>query len=129
MLQKLRRVTIGRDASVDAGAAVSADGEANTVWAFAMADARHEIFHLINLTGTDTDWRDTAQTKAEPRPLSQLSVKLYTDFPARTAYLASPDGPDLTAAELPFTRGADGRGAYLSLTVPSLYYWDMIFLR
>ena len=112
-----------------AGVPVSADGEADTVWAFAMADARHEIVHLINLTGTDTDWRDTAQTKAEPRPLDHLTVKLRTDFSARAVYLASPDGPDLTAAELPFARGADERGAYLLLTVPSLRYWDMIFLR
>ncbi len=111
------------------GLPVSAEGRADTVWAFAMADARTEIYHLINLTGTDTDWRDTAQTKAEPRPQANLAVKLYTAFPESTAWLASPDGADLAPAELPLTRGADGRGAYLALTLPSLAYWDMIFLR
>lgn len=118
------------DRPVDiAGLPVSVGGEAGTVWAFTMADAHTEIYHLINLTGTDTDWRDTAQTKAEPQPHTALAVKLYTDFPASTAWLASPDGADLAPAALPFTRGVDERGAYLALTVPTLAYWDMIFLR
>ena len=112
-----------------AGLAVSAECKADTVWAFAMADARCEIYHLINLTGTEPDWRDTAQTKAEPQRQTDLSVRLYTDFPARAAYLASPDETDLTAAWIPFTHGTDERGAYLALTVPTLLYWDMIFLR
>jgi dextranase len=111
------------------GVAVSADGAADAVWVFAKADAQQEIYHLINLCGTDTDWRDVAQTKAAPTPLNGLRVKLYTGFTVGKVLLASPDGPDLSAAEVPFTRGADARGVYIALTVPSLAYWNMIVLR
>lgn len=112
-----------------AGVPGSPDGRTNTIWGFAKADATGEVYHLINLIGTDADWRDTAQSKVEPTPLHHLSVKLYTAFPAQFAYMATPDQPDLCAAELPFTRGSDAKGAYIALMMPGLAYWNMIFLR
>lgn len=111
------------------GYPVSTDGRANTLWGFAKADAAREVYHLINLIGTDDGWRDTEQTKAEPEYLSHLQVKLYTRFPAKTVCVASPDQVDLSAEELAFTRGTDAQGAYIALTLPSLAYWNMIFLR
>ncbi|MCE5343529.1 MAG: glycoside hydrolase family 66 protein [Eubacteriales bacterium] len=111
------------------GYPVSADGHANTVWCFAMADNRYEVFHFINLTGTDSGWRDEEQTKPAPTLLANLQVKLYTNYPAAAVCLVSPDSEDPSVHELPFTTGEDDRGVYIAFAMPSLAYWNMIFLR
>ena len=108
---------------------VSEDGRNDTVWCFAKSDGIHEVYHFINLTGTDNDWRDTTQTKKAPEYQENLKVRIYTDFPAHKAYIASPDTNDLTARSLPFEKGTDAGGAFISLTLPDLAYWDMVFLR
>ena len=111
------------------GCTVSHQGSADTVWCFAMADAAGEIFHLINLTGTDEDWRDVSQQKSTPRALSKRKVKLYTAMDTQHLYIASPDREDLTARELSFSLGEDADGRYLAFTMPELSYWNLIFLR
>ena len=108
---------------------VSDNGRYDTVWYFARTDEKHEIYHFINLTGTDSDWRDTAQTKQAPAYLENLKVKIYTGFPVKEVCLASPDTADLTVRTLPFETGSDAEGAYLAFTLPALAYWDMVFLR
>jgi dextranase len=111
------------------GVPVSRDGRADAVWCFAAADERYETHHFINLTGTDGDWRDTEQTKAAPTPLSGLRTKLYPGGPVEAVCLASPDENDLSARNLPFAAGRDGGGGYVTFTMPTLFYWNMIFLR
>ncbi|MDE7200519.1 MAG: glycoside hydrolase family 66 protein [Lachnospiraceae bacterium] len=37
---------------------VSRDGQSDTIWAYTRMDGTHEILHLINLLGTDNEWRD-----------------------------------------------------------------------
>ena len=108
---------------------VSSNGKYDTVWCFAKADEKHEIYHFINLVGTDSDWRDTAQSKKAPEYLKDLKVKIHTDFPVKEAYLASPDTEDLTAHPLSFGTGTDADGPYITFTQPGLAYWNMVFLR
>ena len=108
---------------------VSDNGRYDTVWYFAKADDSREIYHFINLTGTDSDWRDTAQTKPAPTYLENLKVKIYTGFPVKEVCLASPDTEDLTVRTLPYETGSDADGAYIAFTLPDLAYWDMVFLR
>ena len=110
-------------------AAVSNNGRNDTIWYFAKADEKYEIYHFINLVGTDSDWRDTTMTKKAPEYLENLKVKIRTEFPAREICLASPDTSDLSVRTLPFETGLDADGTYLSFTLPTLAYWDMIFLR
>ncbi|MBR0218601.1 MAG: glycoside hydrolase family 66 protein [Clostridia bacterium] len=110
-------------------APVSADGRAGTVWCFAKADAEHEIYHFINLMGTDSGWRDTEQTKQAPVRQADLAVTIFTDFPVKEVCLASPDTDDLTVHSIPFEKGGGKEGAYISFTLPCLDYWDMVFLR
>lgn len=119
---------ITRTAAIE-GLPVSDCGEAGKVWCFAKADDRTEVYHFINLVGTDAGWRDEAQTKAVPTLHKCLVTRLYTDCMPSEVYLASPDGTDLSAGALPFTTGADENGAYVELTMPQLAYWNMIFLR
>ena len=119
---------VSRDVQLD-NAPVSADGRENTVWCFAKADDQGEIYHFINLMGTDTGWRDEKQLKKEPAELAPARTRLYTDYPTRAVYLASPDGADIAPVLLPFTAGQDEAGRYIEFTQPALAYWNMIFLR
>ena len=117
-----------RDVAVE-GRTVSADGRADAIWCFARMDGEHEIFHFINLTGTDAGWRDETQEKKPPAALEDLKTRLYTDFAAREVLLASPDGDDLSPRALPWREGRDENGRYIEFDMPSLAYWNMVFLR
>ena len=108
---------------------VSADGAADTVWCFAKADASAEIYHFLNLMGTDNGWRDEKQLKKEPALQQNVKTRVYTDYPVQAVYMASPDGADIAPVSLPFTAGRDGEGAYIEFVQPSLAYWNMVFLR
>ena len=111
------------------GQPVSADGESGTVWCYTREDAEHEILHLINLLGTDSEWRDERGKKAAPEPAADLTVTYYTEKPVSQVYLASPDRESLRAESLSFETGSDENGAYVRFKVPSLQYWDMIFMK
>lgn len=110
-------------------ASVSTNGKANSVWYFAKEDEAHEIYHFINLLGTDNEWRDTEQIKQAPVLQENLEVTIYTDFPVKEVCLASPDATDLSVHVLPFESGSDESGTFIAFTLPALAYWDMVFLR
>lgn len=108
---------------------VSLDGESDAVWTFAKADEAYEILHLINLCGTDNEWRDERGKKAEPRPLYSLRVKYYTPESITGIWLASPDNENMVSVSLAFEKGEDDRGGYLEFEVPSLRYWDVLYMK
>lgn len=108
---------------------VSTDGRSDTVWCFAKADSSTEIYHFLNLTGTDDGWRDEEQTKKPPIAHENVKTRLYTDYPVREVWLASPDGESLLPLHLEFQTGRDANGAYAEFTQPALEYWNLIFLR
>lgn len=108
---------------------VSTDGRSDTVWCFAKADSSTEIYHFLNLTGTDDGWRDEEQTKKLPIAHENVKTRLYTDYPVREVWLASPDGESPLPLPLEFQTGRDANGAYAEFTQPALEYWNLIFLR
>lgn len=108
---------------------VSTDGRSDTVWCFAKADSSTEIYHFLNLTGTDDGWRDEEQTKKPPIAHENVKTHLYTDYPVREVWLASPDGESPLPLPLEFQTGRDANGAYAEFTQPALEYWNLIFLR
>lgn len=108
---------------------VSTDGRSDTVWCFAKADSSTEIYHFLNLTGTDDGWRDGEQTKKPPIAHENVKTRLYTDYPVREVWLASPDGESPLPLPLEFQTGRDANGAYAEFTQPALEYWNLIFLR
>ena len=111
------------------GVRQSSLGAGDAVWAFATATAGYEMLHLINLTGTDSDWRDEKQTKPEPTPIGSIPVKYHTEANVSAVYLASPDGEDIAPHALAFETGSDEKGSYITFTIPSLHYWNMVFMR
>jgi len=107
---------------------VSGDGSANTIWALTRRNADYDVLHLINLLGNDDQWRNEAST---PPTQTNLAVK-YRMGPHVTVsgvYLASPDFDHGKTQALSFTTGSDSVGNYVAFTVPSLQYWDMIYIK
>jgi len=111
------------------GFAHSSDGISNTIWTYTRADAQYEILHLVNLLGTDNQWRDERGKKEAPTEVSDIKVKYYTDKKISNVFIASPDINDCKSERLDFEEGEDGNGTYIQFTVSGLKYWDMIYMK
>ncbi|HYN89130.1 MAG TPA: glycoside hydrolase family 66 protein [Ardenticatenaceae bacterium] len=110
------------------GETLSGSGSGNTIWYLTRRNSDYEVIHLINLLGNDNEWRNEAST---PTTKTNLAVK-YRLGPNATVsgvYLASPDIDFGKSASLSYTTGTDSIGNYVSFTVPSLQYWDMIYIK
>lgn len=83
-----------------------------------------ETFSLINLLGIDGQFWDSPVTQP-PTPQENLRVTLATDRAVARVYAASPDGDDLSAQPIDFTRTDDG----IALTVGRLDYWTMLVVE
>lgn len=108
---------------------LSDDGKGGTVWHFSKSDGEMTAIHFINLTGTDSEWRDVNQTKKVPRALKDLKTRVFTEKPVHSLFIASPDTDDLTLRPLEFTAGQDTEGRFISFVMPELIYWNMILMR
>ena len=108
--------------------ATNGDGSGNAVWTVLKHSTDYDIVHLINLLGHDNQWRHTAST---PTTQNNLAVKYYLgpNVSASGVYVASPDVNHGLTQSLSYTTGSDSTGNYVSFTVPSLQYWDMIYVR
>lgn len=105
------------------------EGDSDTIWTYTRADSQYEILHLINLLGTDNEWRDERGKKAIPQEVKNLKVTYYTHKKTSEVFLASPDQNSCISEEISFKEGADEKGDYITFTVPSLQYWDMIYMK
>lgn len=109
--------------------ASSATGEPNKIWAYGKKDNRYEIIQMINLLGVSkNDWRANDGRKETPRKISNFEVKYYYTNDVNSVWLASPDSDDGRSKRLQFTKGSDGNGNYVLISVPSLEYWNMIYM-
>ncbi len=110
------------------GQSISGDAQPGTIW-YILKNKGNEygIIHLINLTAEqDQDWRNVT---AEPEEKNNLQVKYYLpQFKSvEGVYMASSD-LGCVSQELNFTIGNDAVGKYVAFTVPSLKYWDMVYI-
>jgi dextranase len=71
------------------------------------------------------DWCDTNANQGEPDLLTDLSVRLPAKMQPAHVYVATPDANFSVAQELDFDY-ADGM---LTLTIPSLKYWTMLWVE
>lgn len=111
------------------GYASSDSGQANKVWTFTKKDDNYEIIHMINLLGEkDTTWRDTNANKPAPNKITNVPVKYYYSGHVGSVWLASPDANSGKSTNLSFKLGSDEDGNYVTFTVPSLQYWDMVYI-
>lgn len=111
-----------------AGETISGDAQPGTIWyVLKNKDDDYGIIHLINLTAEqDEDWRNIT---SEPTQKNNLAVKYYlTQYKnVNGVYLASPD-TGCVSQQLSYTIGNDSNGKYIEFSVPSLKYWDMIYI-
>lgn len=107
---------------------ISGDATPGTIW-YVIKNKGNDygIIHLINLTNeTDADWRNTTN---EPSQKSNLTVKYYLPQykSVEGVYLASPDDGCVSQA-LQYSVNTDDSGKYIQIAVPSLKYWDLIYI-
>lgn len=100
------------------------------VWAFAKVLNGTHMLNLINLVGESSiNWRDENGTYPVPTPQANFTTKYYYGTGTPTSVqVASPDINGGAAQPLSFTTGSDAGGNYVSFTVPSLAYWNMIII-
>ncbi|MBN1766316.1 MAG: carbohydrate-binding protein [Sedimentisphaerales bacterium] len=110
------------------GYSLSGDGYGNTLWFLNRGTGTFEIFHLINLLGNDNQWRNVAATPAVQQDIP-VKLRLGPDADVTGVYLASPDSDGGILHSIPYTLGSDSQGDYVSITVPRLEYWDMIYVE
>ena len=112
------------------GITTSQDGSARTVWAFSKSSQRYDVLQLINLMGeNDTSWQDAGATQPAPTTLHEVSAKYYVgQEPVKGVFLASPDWNGGASQALRYSTGHDSKGNFIQFTLPSLQYWDMVYL-
>lgn len=112
------------------GITTSPDGSARTVWAFSKANQRYDVLQLINLMKvSDTFWQDADGTQPAPKTLHQVSAKYYVgQEQVKGVFLASPDENGGASQALRYSTGHDSKGKFIQFTLPSLHYWDMVYL-
>lgn len=108
----------------------STNGQGNTVWTFTKTSGGREVVHFLNLLGNeDTAWDDTNATRNPPTALEDVTVRhYYHGGTPTTVNLASPDIQGGEAMALDFTTGHDDHGRYVEFALPSLSYWDLVWL-
>lgn len=117
--------------SLPNGPSTSTNGSAGTVWTFARSKSGTDVLHFINLLNlSNTDWMDTNANQPAPTTQTNVLVKYYYGSGSPSAVnFASPDVNGGVAQSLSYTTGSDGGGNYVQFTLPSLSYWDMVWIN
>lgn len=108
---------------------VSRNGQEDTIWAYTRADEKYEILHLINLLGTDNEWRDERGKKETPEFVKDLHVRYYTNKDIAQVNLASFSIEEGVSQELPFKNGEDANGKFIEFNLAELEYWNVVYMK
>lgn len=85
-----------------------------------------DVIHLINYTNANSmEWRDTNGTQAEPALVTNAEVKVAVSKTVSKVWFASPDVNGGVAQALTFNQS----GNDVTITLPSLKYWDMVVVE
>jgi dextranase len=102
----------------------------NTIWTIARRKDDTTVIHLINLLGSnDPHWRDVQMTRPEPPVLENLRIKLFSPESIQSVGWASPDVDGGQFHPIPFEHQKDEDSIWIEFTVPTLQYWDTIFMK
>ncbi|MBI2515965.1 MAG: glycoside hydrolase family 66 protein [Opitutae bacterium] len=105
-------------------------GVPNAVWAFTRQKGDTTMVHLINLLGSDNaHWRDVKADRPDAPLLKDVRVRLRLAGKISSVGWASPDCDGGRYRSLPFAAGHDADGEYVDVIIPSLKYWDVLFLE
>lgn len=114
--------------------ATGTSGTVGEVWMLPKVKAGFQILHMLNYSQANTiNWENLDGTQAPPTGFGAHTVKMYyggTINPStHKLWLASPDIDHGRAIQLAYTTGFDGVGTFVTTTVPSLLYWNMLWLE
>lgn len=85
-----------------------------------------QAIHLLNFSqANSTSWRDMDGSMPEPALITDAALEIAADKEVAAVWMASPDIDGGAHKVLPFTKD----GGKISITVPSLKYWDMIVIE
>ena len=102
----------------------------NTIWTIARRKGTTTVVHLINLLGSDDPhWRDVNMTRPEPPSLQGFNVEVSSPENVQSVGWATPDVEGGRFHPIPFKRHKDGDSTWISFTLPTLQYWDTVFLE
>ncbi|WP_286172009.1 glycoside hydrolase family 66 protein [Gracilibacillus phocaeensis] len=108
----------------------SINGDPDSVWTYAKEDDDYEIVHMINLLGVNNnDWRANEGVKETPTLIDNYQVKYYINEEVESVWLASPDMNQNRSVELSMGTGTDEDGDYVLVEIPSLEYWNMLYMK
>lgn len=136
--EKLLRLNIGTDAvadpSITSGATGSTAAAAGKVWLIQNYRSGTDILHLLNyqqMSATSfSDVNDNAANAAAPTTTGALQIKMYVGGGTLgNLYTASPDVNHGAPVQLTYTTATDTSGKYITFTLPSLKFWDMVWLE
>jgi dextranase len=101
----------------------------NTIWTLARAKDDVTVVHLINLVGSnDPHWRDVWMDRPSPPQLKDINLEISFPKPIESVGWASPDVDGGKFHSIPFRTHNDGSSVWIEVTLPSLQYWDSVFL-
>jgi hypothetical protein len=131
LLSDPRMATLTGDAAADAatlsGTHASPDARAGTVWTIWRSLPGVRTLSLINLTGVgDARWN---APKPTVHTLHDLDLDMLAGGRATAVHVASPDGPDQRLYASPFETHGEGAATRITLKVPKLEYWTMVFVQ
>lgn len=137
--EKLLRLNISASTaaapSITSGATGSTTAAAGSVWMFQNHRSGFDILHLLNYqqmsTASFSDVNDNAANAAAPTTTGTLAVKMYytTGGNIGNLYTASPDVNHGLPVQLSYNTGSDSGGNFITFSLPSLQYWDMVWLE
>lgn len=85
-----------------------------------------QVIHLLNMSqATHLEWRDVDATQPAPAVVENAALDIALSRQPSKVWMASPDFAGGVAQTLPFTKTGTG----ISVTLPSLKYWDMLVIE
>jgi dextranase len=111
--------------------ATSTNSSPNTVYEFSKSGNGYDTINLVNLLGEGSnDAFDANGNYPVPNAQSNISVKYYYGSgTVNSVSVASPDDQNGKTYTQNFSTGSDGGGNYVTFTIPSLTYWDLIYVN
>ncbi|MDR7073474.1 glycoside hydrolase family 66 protein [Fictibacillus barbaricus] len=105
---------------------ISPEFNKGEIYYSAYEKGNRNIVHLINFTNASTmEWQDNEGTQTEPKEKKEIELEINTAKKVEKVWLATPDQYFGSPVSLDFKQKNDK----MTVTIPSLKYWDMFVIE
>ena len=109
---------------------LDANGSPGKIWYFARKKDRMQILHLINFSElTQNLWRDDDANYPKVADTKNATIRWISPDKVTSVGWASPDYHAGRYQSLSFQQTSTAQGYQVSLQIPRLHHWDMIFIQ